>query len=640
MLRPLAITLLAASFVTRIAIAPARADDALALAQAQIDRGQACEAVDALESQLIQADDSTRPAILELLRRAYAAAATESERAGQNEQAEVYRTNLAILNERLGPETDSKGDPEPEPEPKGEPLSSPPPALPDPEDTQRAAPVQAPATEGVSPQATAESPKVGMASLANTPPSTEPEPKAGPTEPDRAALLKQADDLYRAENYSQAGAIYTRMAAANQLPENRRNVWAYCRRFEVVKRINGQPRSDGEWAAIAAEITAIRQLSPSVWWFDVYLQDLVRERSGQVAKVSPKSNQVVLRGAQPEERPLTLPRRSPRPKPKTPATSAGEPSGSAEAPSEPPRTALPVSAPSPPAPNTESPAPLPLNSTETLTDAPVETPSKPAETTPFHDPDLSRWQVENTANFRIYHADPTLAKRVARIAETTREEQIRRWTGQPPRATWYPLCEIYLYPNAKVFAERTDQPEDSPGFSTSGLMAGRVTARRINLRADHDKLEQAILPHEVTHIVLAEMFADQQIPRWADEGMAVLAEPTDEQHVRAQDLSKPLNGGRIFGVEQLLVMDYPDGQFWPLYYAQSISLTRFLVETSTPVRFIQFVKDAQRHGYDAALRRHYQINGLTDLQSKWESYARSTIEVRTASNEPDSPERE
>ena len=48
---------------------------------------------------------------------------------------------------------------------------------------------------------------------------------------------------------------------------------------------------------------------------------------------------------------------------------------------------------------------------------------------------------------------------------------------------------------------------------------------RTNLRADHPQVLTAILPHEVTHVVLADLFTTQQIPRWADEGMAVLAEP-------------------------------------------------------------------------------------------------------------------
>ena len=37
-------------------------------------------------------------------------------------------------------------------------------------------------------------------------------------------------------------------------------------------------------------------------------------------------------------------------------------------------------------------------------------------------------------------------------------------------------------------------------------------------------------------------------------------------------------------------MDYPDGRYWGLYYAQSVSLTRFLVEQGTPAQFIQFVQ--------------------------------------------------
>jgi hypothetical protein len=575
------------------------------------------ETVETLESQLLQADDSSRPALLEQLREAYSAAATEAENAGQTAEAQVYRTNLAILQERLGSP----------PEPKAKAPDSPPPALPDPDETtpQTVQPPEEKPERPTADEPPSEDPKVGLASQ---PAPSEPEPQPTPAEPDPAAQVKQADDLYRAEKYSEAGAIYTKLASSDQLPEDRRNAWAYCRRFEVVKRINGQPRSEAEWAAIAAEITAIRQLSPSVWWFDVYLQDLVRERSGQAPRVAPKSNQIVLRGAQPEENPLALPRPSSPRNPtagKTPAPASS-------------RTPAPVPArtPAPPA-----SSPLPLSPTGSRPDTPGPAASNPAEpaASPFHDPDLSRWQVETTANFRIYHANPALAKEVARIAEATREEQVRRWTGKPPRGTWYPVCEIYLYPNAKIFSQRTEQPEDSPGFSTSGLMAGRVTARRINLRADHEKLTEAILPHEVTHIVLAELFADQQIPRWADEGMAVLAEPSEEQRVRAQDLTKPLNGGRIFGVEQLLVMDYPDGQFWPLYYAQSISLTRVLVETSSPVRFIEFVKDAQHHGYDAALRRHYQINGLADLQTRWESYARSSLEVHTASNDSEPSDR-
>src|SRR4030095_14264065 len=135
------------------------------------------------------------------------------------------------------------------------------------------------------------------------------------------------------------------------------------------------------------------------------------------------------------------------------------------------------------------------------------------------------------------------------------ESQIRRWYGSAPKGPWTPKCDIYLYPTPRLFSQMTGQPEESPGFSTMGMNGGRIIARRVNLRVDHPNLLRAILPHEITHVVLAALFPHQQIPRWADEGMAVLAEPLAEQHLRATDLNQPLSTGQLFKLDQLMVMD-------------------------------------------------------------------------------------
>ena len=137
----------------------------------------------------------------------------------------------------------------------------------------------------------------------------------------------------------------------------------------------------------------------------------------------------------------------------------------------------------------------------------------------------------------------------------------------------------------------------------------RVVARRMNLRADHPLLVTAILPHEVTHVVLADLFTTQQIPRWADEGLAVLAEPTTEQETRAAELRGPLEAGRIFDLRKLMAMDYPNANDWSLYYAQSVSLTRFLVERGPPEQFLQFVQNSQRDGIEG-IARHLRVRQL------------------------------
>jgi hypothetical protein len=177
-----------------------------------------------------------------------------------------------------------------------------------------------------------------------------------------------------------------------------------------------------------------------------------------------------------------------------------------------------------------------------------------------------------------------------------------------------------------------------------GVSAGRITARRVNLRADHPQLLTAILPHEVTHVVLADLFTQQQIPRWADEGMAVLAEPQSEQRSRTSELSGPLSEGRVFKLSELMAIDYPNADAWSLYYAQSVSLTQFLVELGTPPQFVSFIRGAQQGGIEDSLRTVYQIEGFAELENRWQNFARRRLSEMTASNrdlngEPDASRR-
>jgi hypothetical protein len=228
--------------------------------------------------------------------------------------------------------------------------------------------------------------------------------------------------------------------------------------------------------------------------------------------------------------------------------------------------------------------------------------------------------------------DPVLAEKASVAAESVRSQQARRWGSTATRSTWSPACEVYLYPTPRDFSEMTGQPETSPGFSTMGLNGNRIIARRVNLRADHPQLLSAILPHEVTHVVLADMFTQQQIPRWADEGMAVLSEPLSEQINRAADLTGPLAEGRVFKLSELMAIDYPNAEAWNLYYAQSVSLTQFLVGLGTPEQFIRFVRSAQRGGVESALREVYRIDDFAMLEDRWQTFARRQVAEITASN--------
>lgn len=389
--------------------------------------------------------------------------------------------------------------------------------------------------------------------------------------------LSRADESFRAGKYEDAGAIYGKMAADGRLPPTRRDHWAYCRCVSVVNRINAGPKP-ADWPKLQDEIAEIRELSPQ-FWFTEYLRNLAAERSG---RPSPKKSDAQLA-----------------------------------------RTAIPQ--PAPRAPGGNPPPPLSAQPANT----PIPIPDPTFE--PTAGQSANGWQVKQTRNFRILHTDADLADQVAEIAEATRDAQSRRWSGNATRADWTPRCDIYLYPTSKAFAQQTGQPEDSPGFSTMGLNAGKIVARRLNLRADHPTLLTAVLPHEVTHVILADLFPNQQIPRWADEGMAVLSEPESEQLARVADLAKPLASAKLFNVQQLMTMDYPDGRYWSLYYAQSVSLTQFLVGLGTPTQFVQFLQGSQRNGVEAELKKVYEIKNFADLHRRWLEHARNSQATLAAS---------
>lgn len=63
----------------------------------------------------------------------------------------------------------------------------------------------------------------------------------------------------------------------------------------------------------------------------------------------------------------------------------------------------------------------------------------------------------------------------------------------------------------------------SLGSSWLDFVDKEVSKRRVDLLPDSTKALTA-LGHEMTHIVIADFFEGEQLPRWADEGMAILAD--------------------------------------------------------------------------------------------------------------------
>ncbi len=230
------------------------------------------------------------------------------------------------------------------------------------------------------------------------------------------------------------------------------------------------------------------------------------------------------------------------------------------------------------------------------------------------------WWVAETSNFVIrHHHARTFIEKAARAAERTREVQVRRWFGAAGD-TWKPRCEIYFYADPEEFSQATGAPPMAPGLTRIEGEGDRVWGRCIHLHGDPAELLRAVLPHEVTHAVLAGRFG-ARVPRWADEGMAVLSEPRDRVEAHLRFLPRWRQEGRLLPLRRLLDQeDYPDPRSWGSFYAQSVSLVDFLVDAKGATTFADFLRDGLRDGYGSALRRHY---GWTwrDLERRWLEHA-------------------
>jgi hypothetical protein len=234
------------------------------------------------------------------------------------------------------------------------------------------------------------------------------------------------------------------------------------------------------------------------------------------------------------------------------------------------------------------------------------------------------WEVAETANFRIFHKQPrSLVEKTAQVAEATRTDMYRKWFGRVDD-TWSPKCDLYLHATAQDYSRITLQSTGSPGHSRieTDRDTGRVVARRMDMHCDNPNTLDAVLPHETTHVVLAGQFGKQQVPRWADEGMAVLAEPKDKVDLHRRNLARCYRDGLLLGIGELMQLaDYPQPRQIGAFYAQSVSLVEYLSQQRGPVVFSQFVRDGLREGYEAALRRHYGFRDFAELQHRWSQQA-------------------
>lgn len=217
--------------------------------------------------------------------------------------------------------------------------------------------------------------------------------------------------------------------------------------------------------------------------------------------------------------------------------------------------------------------------------------------------------IVQSPNFRVYARDAKLANEVVRTAEENRKQLAIHWLGKE-LPNWPEPCPLVV--------------NDGPRTQASGetkytLVGGGVANFQMSVSGTPERIMDSVLPHEITHTVMASHFAalGKPVPRWADEGACTTVEHQSERSKHDIMLVRYLGGGRGIPFATLFALkDYPSDMM-PLY-AQGYSLSCFLISQGGPIRFVQFLeRGMETENWEAATNEFYQYPKLGKLQSAW-----------------------
>lgn len=168
---------------------------------------------------------------------------------------------------------------------------------------------------------------------------------------------------------------------------------------------------------------------------------------------------------------------------------------------------------------------------------------------------------------------------------------------------------------------------DGPSTPASGetkytLVGGGVVDFRMSVSGTPERIIDSVLPHEITHTVMASHFAalGKPVPRWADEGACTTVEHQSERSKHDIMLVRYLREERGIPFQVLFALkDYPR-DFMPLY-AQGYSLSCFLISQGGPRHFIKFLeRGMETENWAGATDEFYHYPMLGKLQTAWNSW--------------------
>ena len=235
-----------------------------------------------------------------------------------------------------------------------------------------------------------------------------------------------------------------------------------------------------------------------------------------------------------------------------------------------------------------------------------------------------RVPTASSTNFVVYANDQVMANRVAKQAEMYRKQLAIEWLGHE-LPDWNQPCPIQV--NLAMDAGG----ETSFSFLVDDRGNGVPVDWDMKIFGPHDRLLDAVLPHEITHTIFATHFG-RPLPRWADEGACTTVEHISERNKNHAMLIRFLSATPSRGIafnRMFTLKNYPH-DILPLY-AQGYSLAKFLILQKGKPAFLDYLATGMQNestmpplvAWNRATEKHFGYQDLSELQLKWEAWVRA-----------------
>lgn len=195
---------------------------------------------------------------------------------------------------------------------------------------------------------------------------------------------------------------------------------------------------------------------------------------------------------------------------------------------------------------------------------------------------------------------------------------------------WENRCLIHIYRDRDSYLKGSGRP------AWSGASSSHYPKKMIFTYRDSPTLLEGDLPHEITHLVFRDYMGltNPNLPLWLEEGLAIWNEE-GKRVVQFNEILENFSSLKnTIPLTQLAIAisgdphdgRQPSNQTVALYYVESYSVVKYLLEIQGRPRFADFLRSIRsRDTLQDALGKNYghAFQDLVTLEVKWREYLKT-----------------